>query len=103
MLTRNSQSLLLWTFGTNVWRSEETVHAFDCFTAIIHALGPDTLAAGVVEPAVLRSSHRLTILFTLTNGHTVVEVDHRAHALLSVVAGVDAVPGHRDVLRLIFE
>lgn len=99
MVTRNSQksSVAAGTFGTKMWcRSEETVHAFDCFTAIVHTLGPNALTARIMKPAVLRASHRLTILFTLTNGHTVVKVDHRAHALLSVVAGccVDAVPGH---------
>lgn len=62
-----------------VCASEQTVHALHCLAAIVHAFGSDALAAGVVEPAVLGSSHRLAVQLTLTDGHAVVKVDHRAH------------------------
>lgn len=89
--------------GGLVFGSEEAVHAFDRFGAVVHALGADALAAGVVEPAVLGAAHGLAVLLTLTDRHAVIEVDHRAHALLSVVVGMDAVAGQRHVLVLVFE
>lgn len=39
--------------------SEHAVHTFDSFTAIVDAFWPNTLAAGVVKPSVLGSSHGL--------------------------------------------
>lgn len=59
--------------------SEETVHALDSLAAIINALRPNALAASIVEPAVLGSSHRLAVQFALADGHTVIKVDDRAH------------------------
>lgn len=111
MLTGNSQSfsalsLLAWPrhlVPTCARASEETVHALHSLAAVVHALRPDALAARVMKPAVFGSSHRLAVLFTLTDGHAVVEVDHCAHALLVVVAGVDAVSRDGHVLLLGFK
>lgn len=61
--------------------SEQTVHALHGLAAVVQALRSDALAASVVKPAVLGSSHRLAVEFTLTDGHAVVKVDHRAHVL----------------------
>lgn len=61
--------------------SEETVHALDGFAAVVDALGPDALAAGVVKPAVLGAPHGLAVQFALADGHAVVKVHHRAHVL----------------------
>lgn len=85
MLTHNSYAFLcpqLWSkhLGPiSVHTSEETVHALHCLAAIVHAFGSDALAAGVVKPAVLGSSHRLAVQFALADGHAVIKVDHRAH------------------------
>lgn len=85
MLTHNSYAFLcpqLWSTHLgpiSVHTSEETVHALDCLAAIVHAFGSDALAAGVVKPAVLGSSHRLAVQFALADGHAVIKVDHRAH------------------------
>lgn len=85
MLTHNSHSFLcsqLWSKHLGpicVHTSEETVHALHCLAAIVHAFRSDALAAGVVKPAVLGSSHRLAVQFALTDGHAVIKVDHRAH------------------------
>lgn len=68
-------------FSTDVCArtSEETVHALHGLAAVIHTLRPDALAAGVVKPAVLGSSHGLAVQFALPDGHAVVKVDHCAH------------------------
>lgn len=85
MLTHNSHSFLCPQSGSKhlgpmcVHTSEETVHALHRLAAVVHAFGSDALAAGVVKPAVLGPSHRLAVQLALTDGHAVVEVDHRAH------------------------
>lgn len=39
--------------------SEHAVHTLDSFAAVVDALRPDALAAGVVKPPVFGSSHGL--------------------------------------------
>lgn len=62
-------------------KSVKAVDALGCFAAVVDTLGADTLAAGVVEPAVLGPAHGLAVLLTLADGHTVVEVHHRTHLI----------------------
>lgn len=52
---------------TSPGASEEAVHALDSLAAIVQTLGPDTLAAGIVEPAVLGAAHRLAVQLALAD------------------------------------
>lgn len=61
--------------------SEHAVHAFYGFAAVVDAFWPDTLAAGVVKPSVLGSSHGLARDLALMDRHAVVKIDHGAHVL----------------------
>lgn len=98
MLTHNSHSFLCPQFWSThlgprcVQASEETVHALHSLAAIVHAFRSDALAAGVVKPAVLGSSHRLAVQFALPDGNTVVEVDHRAHVFWKETSQETRVP-----------
>uniref|UniRef100_A0A0E9QQI0 Uncharacterized protein n=1 Tax=Anguilla anguilla TaxID=7936 RepID=A0A0E9QQI0_ANGAN len=47
--------------------SEETVHALDSLAAVVQALGPNALAAGVVKPAVLGATHGLAVQLALAD------------------------------------
>lgn len=78
---------------------KHAVHALDSLTAVVDALGPDALAAGVVEPAVLGRPHGLTGDLALMYGHAVVKVDHSAHVFF--VAGIrcmNIIAGNRHIL-----
>lgn len=84
-------------------RSVQTVHAFGHFAAVVDTFGTDAFTAGVVEPAILRAAHRLTVQLTLTHRHAVIKVHNRAHFIFSIViASMDAVAGKRDVLMRVF-
>lgn len=60
VIVSSALSPLLWSrhlVPMCVHNSEETVHALHNLAAIVHTFRPDALAAGIVKPAVLGSSH----------------------------------------------
>ena len=62
-----------------VGQSGETVGAANTPAPVVDTLWPDALTAGVMEPTVLGAAHGLTVLLTLADGYTLVEVHHCAH------------------------
>ena len=59
-------------------RSEQAVQTLWLAASIVQAVGTDALAAGVVEPPVLRGPHRLAGHPTVVYGHAVIKIDDPA-------------------------
>lgn len=78
---------------------KHAVHTFDSFTPIVNALRTDTLAAGIVKPAILGCPHGLTGYFTLMYGHAVIKVNHSTHVFfVTGIRRVNVIAGDRHVL-----
>ena len=58
---------------------KHAVHTFDSFATIVDTLWTNALAAGIMEPAILGSTHGLAGYFTLMYGHAVIKVNHSTH------------------------
>lgn len=78
---------------------KHAVHTFDSFTTIVNTLWTNTLAAGVMEPAVLGCPHGLTGDFTLMYGHAVIKINHSTHVFfVTGIRCVNIIAGNRHVL-----
>lgn len=61
--------------------SEHAVDTTGCSAAVVQALRPDALAAGVVEPTVLGSAHGFAVLLALVDGQAVVKEHHSTQVI----------------------